>query len=105
MPMDWTGEVAAARAEELRRRTAPPAGCAVAEREVPSPGGSPTLRSYRSAAAHSGEAAGLLFFHAGGFVSGAASSHAAFCGQLSLASGCVVVSCAYRLAPEHGFPR
>jgi acetyl esterase len=45
-----------------------------------------------------------VFFHAGGFVVGAPASHDALCGQLSLASGCAIVSCSYRLAPEHPFP-
>ncbi|HKP58244.1 MAG TPA: alpha/beta hydrolase [Polyangiales bacterium] len=97
--------MATARAEEVRCRTDLPAGCAVAEREIPSPGGSLRLRQYRAQAADSGDSFGLVFFHAGAFVTGGVETHAAFCGQLSLASGCVVVSCEYRLAPEHRFPR
>jgi acetyl esterase len=45
-----------------------------------------------------------VFFHGGGFVTGDVASHDAFCGQLSAASGCAIVSCSYRLAPEHRFP-
>ncbi|HKU44404.1 MAG TPA: nitrate reductase associated protein, partial [Polyangiales bacterium] len=81
-----------------------PAGCTRSERRIPSPGGSLALYSYRPAAAHSGERAGLVFFHAGAHVSGSAQSHAAFCGELSRAANCVVVSCEYRLAPEARFP-
>jgi acetyl esterase len=50
------------------------------------------------------ERAGLVFFHAGGFVAGDPASHDSFCGQLSVSSGCAIVACSYRLAPEHRFP-
>jgi len=46
----------------------------------------------------------LLFFHGGGFTIGSIETHDILCRQLSLLSGCAVVSVDYRLAPEHAFP-
>ena len=46
----------------------------------------------------------LLFFHGGGFVIGSVETHDILCRQLSLLSGCAVLSVDYRLAPEHRFP-
>ena len=46
----------------------------------------------------------LLFFHGGGFVIGSIDTHDILCRQLSLLSGCAVLSVNYRLAPEHQFP-
>ncbi|MCX2982192.1 alpha/beta hydrolase [Halieaceae bacterium IMCC14734] len=46
----------------------------------------------------------IVFFHGGGWVIGDTQSHAPFCQQLSVASGCSVVSVDYRLAPEFRFP-
>jgi acetyl esterase len=46
----------------------------------------------------------LLFFHGGGFVIGSVETHDILCRQLSLLSGCAVLSVNYRLAPEHKFP-
>lgn len=104
---------AAVRAAERAHRSEIPGNCVVADRTVPSARGELRLRWYRPAqcseigSAQSpaqGESAGLVFFHGGGFVAGDAASHDALCGQLSASSGCTVVSCSYRLAPEHRFP-
>jgi acetyl esterase len=46
----------------------------------------------------------LLFFHGGGFVEGSIETHESICRHLARASGRVVVSTDYRLAPEHPFP-
>jgi acetyl esterase len=43
-------------------------------------------------------------FHGGGFVIGSLDSHDDVSRRLATASGCVVVSVGYRLAPEHRFP-
>lgn len=90
----------------------------VTARELASPAGITRLRCYtprRRVAAHSGTARsngqagrapspGIVFFHAGGYVAGDEARHAPFCTALAQASEAVVVSCSYRLAPEHKFP-
>lgn len=46
----------------------------------------------------------LLFFHGGGFVTCDLDTHDALCARLADASGVRVLSCLYRLAPEHAWP-
>lgn len=46
----------------------------------------------------------VLYFHGGGFVTGNLDSHDASARTLARRTGAIVVSVAYRLAPEHGFP-
>ena len=46
----------------------------------------------------------MLFFHGGGFTIGSIETHDILCRQLSVLSGCAVLSVDYRLAPEHKFP-
>src|SRR4029077_1593337 len=46
----------------------------------------------------------LLWLHGGGHVVGSLDSYDALCRQLALQGDCIVVSVAYRLAPEHKFP-
>jgi acetyl esterase len=45
-----------------------------------------------------------VFYHGGGMVIGTLDSYDTLCRQLSVQSGCIIVSVAYRLAPEHKFP-
>ena len=46
----------------------------------------------------------LLYFHGGGYVVGAPETRRDLAGRISAASGCVVLTAGYRLAPEHPFP-
>ena len=46
----------------------------------------------------------LVFFHGGGFVIGTLDTHDNLCRSLASQTGAVVVSVAYRLAPESPFP-
>ncbi|MBC8576246.1 alpha/beta hydrolase [Yanshouia hominis] len=47
----------------------------------------------------------LLFFHGGGWVTGNIENYSGVCAALAKATGCLVASVDYRLAPEHKFPR
>jgi acetyl esterase len=46
----------------------------------------------------------LVYAHGGGWVAGSIQSHEPFCRLLSAASGVMILSIDYRLAPEHRFP-
>lgn len=46
----------------------------------------------------------LIFFHGGGFVIGSIETHDAMCRMIANASGTVIASVDYRLAPEHKYP-
>jgi acetyl esterase len=46
----------------------------------------------------------VLYFHGGGYVVGSLDSHDALCRSLASASGSMVISVGYRLAPEWKFP-
>ncbi len=69
---------------------------------IPGPGGDIPARVYADS-----RAAGLpmlVYYHGGGWVVGSVESHDTACRRLARASGCLVVSVDYRLAPEHKFP-
>lgn len=90
-----------------QRQAAAPASPTVEvdERRVPGPPGAPDVRVlvYRPR----GGAAprpGLLWIHGGGYVAGLPEFDDAQVRRLVEAVGCVVVSVAYRLAPEHPHP-
>ncbi|MDB6013579.1 MAG: hypothetical protein JWL65_5829 [Gammaproteobacteria bacterium] len=84
----------------------------IAERTLPGPSGLPlTLRIYRPASGRpaTGELDGragpaLIYFHGGGLVAGSLDTHDPVCRSLSNASGCMLLSVDYRLAPEYPFP-
>ncbi len=74
----------------------------VVDRSLPAPTGEVSVRIYTPtvAAAHPV----LIYFHGGAFFLGSLNTHDHVARELAKASGCVVVSVGYRLAPEHAFP-
>jgi acetyl esterase len=46
----------------------------------------------------------LVYLHGGGWVTGSIATHEPFCRLLSAASGVMILSIEYRLAPEHRYP-
>lgn len=73
----------------------------VEDRTVPGSGGAIPIRIYRPA----GERLPIVvYFHGGGWVLGNIDTHDGYCRSLANASGAIVVSVDYRLAPEHKFP-
>jgi acetyl esterase/lipase len=74
------------------------------DRSVPGPDGAIGVRVYRPHGELSGDRAGIVFCHGGGFVFCDIESHDGFCRALARGSHAVVVSVDYRLAPEHPAP-
>ena len=74
---------------------------AVEDRTIPGPECDLPIRVYRPRGVVRGV---VLFQHGGGFVHCGLDSHDGICCRLAKESGAVVVSVAYRLAPEHRFP-
>ncbi|WP_342805585.1 alpha/beta hydrolase [Alteromonas sp. M12] len=61
-------------------------------------------RVYRPASSHENLYPTLIYFHGGGFVLGDIESYDKFLAQLCVQSNVVIISVAYRLAPETVFP-
>ncbi|CCV05042.1 Lipase protein [Mesorhizobium metallidurans STM 2683] len=76
----------------------------VSERTIAGPDGPVTLRIYRGRDAPGTDAPALLYLHGGGWVVGNPESHDEICRWFANMAACIVVSPAYRLAPEHKFP-
>jgi len=74
----------------------------VEDRVVPGPHGDIPVRVY--APGPEDGAPLVVLFHGGGWVVCDLDSHDGICRALCNASGCVIVSVDYRLAPEHRFP-
>jgi len=85
----------------VRGRSQPPVGSTV-DGTIPGPDGDLPVRVYRPDAP--GPYPTLVFFHGGGFVFGSRDTHDLLCRRLTRETGAVVLSVAYRLAPEHPFP-
>ena len=73
------------------------------DRTIPGPGGDLAVRIYRPRTA-AGPAPAIVWYHQGGYVIGDLETDHALCTSLAARGGAVVVSVAYRLAPEHPFP-
>ncbi|HEY6925090.1 MAG TPA: alpha/beta hydrolase [Steroidobacteraceae bacterium] len=84
----------------------------IAERTLEGPDGKHlVLRIYTPMGVDEAQARGsggllpaLVYFHGGGLVAGTLDTHDPICRALSNATGCVIISVDYRLAPEHPFP-
>jgi len=74
----------------------------IADRTIPGPAGPIPVRIYRPEGR--GPFPMLVYFHGGGFTICSVVTHDPICRALGAASGGVVVSVGYRLAPEHQFP-
>jgi acetyl esterase len=74
----------------------------VEDRLIPGPAGKIPVRLYTP---HEGRGLPLLvFFHGGGFVAGSLDTHDTALRTVANRCGCIVVSVAYRLAPENPYP-
>ena len=76
----------------------------VRDLEVPGPGGPIPVRAFVPAAAGPGPLPLVAYAHGGGWVMGSLDGFDPVCRALANASGAVVASIDYRLAPEHPFP-
>lgn len=74
----------------------------VQDYRVPVAGGEIAARAYTPAG--KGPFPAYIYFHGGGWVIGDIETHDGICRSLANASGAVVVSVDYRLAPEHKYP-
>lgn len=83
--------------------TVPPADVQVTPHETRFAGQAVRVRIYKPRDAV-GALPVTLYFHGGGFVLGDLDAYDAVCRQLCADSGVMVVSAAYRLAPEHPYP-
>ena len=70
--------------------------------EIRGPSGPIPLRIYLPVG--EGPSPVLVFLHGGGWVRGSLDAYDGLCRRLANGAGCVVVSVAYRRAPEHPFP-
>jgi acetyl esterase len=84
----------------------PPELAAVRDVAIPAPHGAIPARIYEPKRRGTADrlAAGLVFFHGGGWVIGDLDSHDVVCRQLAHEGQSIVISVDYRLAPEHKFP-
>lgn len=89
-----------------RFRKPRPEGVSVTDAALAAGLGEVPVRIYRpSGASDAGERApGILYMHGGGWVLGSTDTHDCITAEMAEATGAVVVSVEYRLAPEHPFP-
>jgi acetyl esterase len=90
------------RAALARRTRTPQHVDQVEDAAIPGPAGQIRIRIYRPTARPRQPV--LVYFHGGGWVMGDLDSHDPQCRALANGADCVVISVAYRLAPEAKFP-
>jgi acetyl esterase len=103
------GQARRVHAEAASVQNGPPTPVAgVEDLAAPGPAGAVPVRVYtpEAAAPGSGQAPPpvVVWFHGGGWVVGTLDTYDPLCRALAAASGAVVASVDYRLAPEHRFP-
>ena len=100
---EQTPEEARAGMADLAAMGLPPEDLAsVEDRDIPGPAGDIPVRIYTPEGA--GPLPVTVFFHGGGWVIMDVESHDSVCRYLAKASGSIVVSVDYRLAPESKYP-
>lgn len=72
--------------------------------EIPGPAGSIPARAYAPNGLPATGRTLLIYYHGGGYIRGDIDTHDSVCRVLADEARCLVVSPAYRLAPEHPFP-
>ena len=108
--LPWPWEVGPIEARRLTEERAPllagPAEeiASVEDRIIETREGSVPVRIYRPSASPSEALPALLWYHGGGWVVGSLDTHDVPCRALANRASCVVISVAYRLAPEHPYP-
>ncbi|MDE2884441.1 MAG: alpha/beta hydrolase [Chloroflexota bacterium] len=94
-----------ARALQAARPNLPgPEVASVSDHLAPGPHGDVPVRVYVPVTDDEGPLPVSMWFHGGGWVIGSVATNDATCRALANASGAIVVSVDYRLAPEHKFP-
>jgi acetyl esterase len=88
--------------ELFGRMDEPPAVAKVEDRAIPGPAGELPVRIYTPAS--DAPRPVIAYFHGGGFVFCSIDTHDGTCRRLANATGAVVMSVEYRLAPECRFP-
>ena len=76
----------------------------VEDRTAPGAAGALPIRIYRPVGLAEGPAAGIIFFHGGGWTVGCIASYDKVCRNIAAACACAVVSVEYRLGPEDPLP-
>jgi acetyl esterase len=76
----------------------------VRDLEAPGPGGPIPVRLFRPLADDTGPLPLVAYLHGGGWVVGTIDAFDPLCRALANASGALIASIGYRLAPEHPFP-
>ncbi len=103
----WFPDYRRVREDALRafaaRRQPPDPRLHVDDLQVDGLSGAIPLRTYRASGRATSDCA-VLYFHSGGYFMGSIDGDDEYCRMLALELGTLVISCGYRLAPEHPFP-
>jgi acetyl esterase/lipase len=106
-PQPWEMSIADYRqaGESMRALSGPvDERCTVEDLTIPTREGVVAARCYRPPVAGSTLRPGVVYLHGGGFVRGSLDSHDRLCRELCVQGDLIVVSVAYRLAPENPYP-